>query len=261
MKNKCFLLLVGFFTYITINAQFDEAVSKFKLYDDALDMGVYLQMLAKDKLYIIKNLKKKQASKEIDYALAKINDNLNEIDLEENNPQIRQHIDKIKDFIIKFDSKFTATKSVQDFSSLYFEINVFDKMISDMSETMFEVYDFDNSKIQNYKDIQALRKLIQIISLSYYANILNLNKSFKHNYTKNIEKINNFIAQKSNTFLNDPIIGKYFPDFISDWNFFKANLQSEKYKNPKTIFSMSVSIEYLLKKIKDAYFKKLNMKF
>ncbi len=258
MKNKYLIFFFIFYTGITVNAQFDESVSKFKLFDDALDMEVYIQMLAKDKLYIIKNLKKEQASKEIDYALAKINDNLSEIDLEETNPQLRQHIDKIKDFMMKFDTKLAATKTAKDFSSLYFDINIFDKMISDMSEAMLTVYNLDGNEIQNYRDIQELRKLIQEISVSYYANLLNLNKSFSHNFRNNVDKINDFIAQKSNTFLNDPIVGKYFPDFILDWNFLKANLQSEKYKNPKTIFSMSVSIDYHLKQIKDAYFDKLN---
>ena len=258
MVKKYLILFLISIVALTTNAQFDDSVSKFKLFDDALDMGVYAQMLAKDKLYIIKNLKKRQATKEIDYALAKINENISEIDLEETNPQVRAHIDKIKDFLLKFDTKFSATRTSKNFSSLYFDINILDKMISDLSESMLVVYNLDGNAIQNYRDIQQLRKLIQTISVSYYANILNLNKSFAHNYQKNIDKINEFIAQKSNTFLNDPIVGQYFPDFILDWNFLKANLQSEKYRNPKTIFSMSVSIDYHLKQIKDAYFNKLN---
>lgn len=243
---------------IQSNAQFDDSVSKLKLYDDALDMGVYAQMLAKDKLYVIKNLKKEQATKEIDYALAKINENINEIDLEVTTPQVRKNVDRIKEFLLKFDNKSTRVMSSSDFSNLYFEINILDKLISDLDESMFVAYNLNANSIQNYKDIQELRELIQKISVSYYAKLLNLNKSFLHDYQNNIKKINDFIADKSNAFLNDPIIGKYFPDFILDWNFLKANLKSTKYKNPKTIFSMSVSIDYHLKQIKDAYFNKLN---
>ena len=258
MIKKYIILLFVLFASISTNAQFDDHVSKTILFDDALNIGVYVNMLAKDKLYQIKHLKKKLVAKEIDYALAKVNESISEIDLEETNPQIRVQIEKIKEFWVKFNEKATADIGLKEFSNIYFEINVFNKLVSDLTQSMIVAYDLNSDDIQNYKDIQELRRYIQIISVSYYANLLNLNKSFMHEYQKNTEKINTFIIDKSNTFLNDPIIGTYFPEFIKDWNFLKNNLQHPTYKNPKTVFSMSISIDYHLKQVKDALINKLN---
>ncbi len=238
-------------------AQFDDDVSKIALYDNAKDMEVYTQMIAKDKLYLIYNLKKEQASKELDYAMAMISENLSNIDLNEDNPQLIDKLKKLKDVWAKLNNRLTQNLTPQEFTNLFFEVNTFDRLISDLVIKMREVYPLPLQDLQKYDDIQNLRKSVQKINLSYYANFLGLSKSFMHEYQKNIASVNKFIKEKSNIFLNDPVAGKHFSDVIIDWNFLRANLLDGNAKNPKTVFSLVTAIDFKLKNIKDAYIKNL----
>ncbi len=261
MVHKRYLLIVSLLISFLSSAQFDDEVSKTELYDKAVDMGVYAQMLAKDKLYLINNVKKDQAGKEMDYAIAKISENLSEIDLNEEDPKLINQLKNVKKVWAKLNLKVTQNLNHKEFTSLYFEVNTFDRLLSDLVEKMKVVYDLPSEKLEKYDQIQKLRKLIQKISLSYYANYLGLSKSFMHEYKKNIASVDNFIKEKSNLFLNDPVAEKQFADVIIDWNFYRANLLHENAKNPKTIFSLSTSIDYKLRNIKERYIKSLNKNF
>ncbi len=261
MMNKYILLLTSILIPLLGSSQFDDEMSSTELYDKAVDMGVYVQMLAKDKLYLINNLKKEQAGVELDYALAKMAENINDVDLSEANPKITQQLSNVKKVWAKFNPKVTQNLTPKEFTNLYFEVNTFDRLLSDLVEKMKINYQLPQKEIEKYDAIQQLRKLIQKISLSYYANYLGLSKSFSHEYQKNIESVDKFIKEKSNLFLNDPIAEKQFSDVILDWNFFRANLLHDEIQNPKTIFSLSTSIDYKLKTIKDNYIKKLNQGF
>jgi len=260
MKKTIFLIISLFFLQIS-HAQFDDDMSKTQLYDKAVDMGVYVQTLAKDKLYLITNLRKEQAGKELDYALAKISENLDDIDLNEENPKITDPLKNIKKIWIKFNAKITRQLTPNEFTNLYFEVNTFDRLLSDLVEKMKVNYQLPQEEIDKYNAIQNLRKLIQKISISYYANHLGLNKSFLHEYKKNIESVDRYIKEKSNMFLNDPIAENDFADVILDWNFFRSNLLNTQIQNPKTIFSLSTSIDYKLKTIKNKYIDNLNQQF
>ncbi len=253
--NKIFLILFAIMFPALINAQFDDDLPKIALYDNAIDIQIYTQMVAKDKLYLIYNLKKEQAGKELDFAMAMISENLSNIDINESNEQIVSKLKKIKDVWFKLNNKLTQTLTPKEFTNLFFEINTFDRLVSDMVIKMREVYDLPEKNINKYNDIQNLRRLIQKINLSYYANYLGLSKSFQHEYKKNIESVNQFLKTKSNTFLNDPVAGQSFADIIVDWNFLKANLLSQMVKNPKTVFSLVTAIDFKLKNIKNAYIK------
>ena len=253
--NKIYFILLAIIFPVVINAQFDDNIPKIALYDNAIDIQVYTQMVAKDKLYLIYNLKKEQAGKELDYAMAMISENLSNIDINEDNEQIVDKLKKIKDVWFKLNNKLTQNLIPKEFTNLFFEINTFDRLVSDMVIKMREVYTLPENNLNKYNDIQNLRRLIQKINLSYYANYLGLNKSFQHEYQKNIESVNQFLKSKSNMFLNDPIAGQYFADIIVDWNFLKANLLSKMVKNPKTVFSLVTTIDFKLKNIKNAYIK------
>jgi len=239
------LLLFNFQSF----AQFDNTVSKAKLYDDALDIGIYIQMLAKDKLYLISGLKKEKAQDEFDYSLSKINEAISEIDINEDDPEIQNQLAKIKKFWIQFNKTAIKDLDYKAYSVMYFQINTFDRLISDLSQKMFVKYNFNEKDFETYQDIQKLRKLIQTITVSYYAKHLNLSQNFLHQYSKNIEEIDNFIKNKSNVFLNNPSTEKFFQGFILDWNFFRANLLHPKLKNPKSIFSLSNTMDYHLNKV------------
>ena len=254
MNKIYFILFIILFSPST-NAQFDDNIPKASLYDNALDVQIYTQMVAKDKLYLIYNLKKKQAGKELDYAMAMISENLSNIDINEDNEPIVSRLKKIKDVWFKLNNKLTQTLTPKEFTSLFFEINTFDRLVSDMIIKMREVYDLPEKNLDKYNDIQNLRRLIQKINLSYYANFLGLSKSFQHEYQKNIESVNQFIKSKSNVFLNDPVAGRSFADIIVDWNFLKANLLNQAVKNPKTVFSLATAIDFKLKNIKNTYAK------
>ncbi len=259
--NKYLLILFGLLSTITGNAQFDDDEPKVVLYDNAKDMEVYTQMVAKDKLYLIYNLKKEQASKELDYAMAMISENLSSIDLNETNPQIVKKLKKIKEVWIKLNAKLTQNLTPREFTNLFFEVNTYERLISDLVAKMREIYNLPDEKIAKYDDIQNLRVAIQKINLSYYANYLGLSKSFMHEYQKNITHVNQFIKEKSNVFLNDPVAGKLFADVIIDWNFLRANLFSEQSKNPKTVFSLVTAIDFKLKTIKERYIENLTQDF
>ena len=254
MNKIYFFLFVILFPALT-NAQFDDDMPKIALYDNAIDIQIYTQMVAKDKLYLIYNLKKEQAGKELDYAMAMISENLSNIDINEDNEQIVSQLQKIKDVWFKLNNKLTQTLMPKEFTNLFFEINTFDRLVSDMVVKMREVYNLPEQNLSKYDDIQNLRRLIQKINLSYYANFLGLSKSFQHEYQKNIDSVNQFIKSKSNEFLNDPVAGQSFADIIVDWNFLKANLLSKTVKNPKTVFSLVTAIDFKLKNIKNTYVK------
>ena len=253
--NKIYFILLAIIFPVVINAQFDDNIPKIALYDNAIDIQVYTQMVAKDKLYLIYNLKKEQAGKELDYAMAMISENLSNIDINEDNEQIVDKLKKIKDVWFKLNNKLTQNLIPKEFTNLFFEINTFDRLVSDMVIKMREVYTLPEENLGKYNDIQNLRSSIQKINLSYYANYLGLSKSFQHEYKKNIESVNQFLKTKSNTFLNDPVAGKIFADIIVDWNFLKANLLSQMVKNPKTVFSLVTAIDFKLKNIKNSYIK------
>jgi len=261
MVQKRYLLIVSLLISFLSSAQFDDDVSKTELYDKAVDMGIYAQMLAKDKLYLINNLKKEQAGKELDYAIAKISENLSDIDLNEEDTRITNLLKNVKLVWTKLNLKVTQNLNQKEFTSVYFEVNTFDRLLSDLVEKMRVSYDLPSEELEKYNEIQKLRKLIQKISLSYYANYLGLSKSFMHEYQKNIASVDSFIKQKSNLFLNDPIADKEFSDVIIDWNFYRANLLHQNAKNPKTIFSLSTTIDYKLRNIKDQYIKSLSNNF
>jgi len=263
MNNKFLLLILSLSIWLpwTGFSQFDDEVSKTQLYDKAVDMEIYVQMLAKDKLYLINNLRKKQAGTELDYALAKMSENLSDIDLNEENPKITNQLEQVKKVWAKFNLKVTQNLTPKEFTNLYFEVNTFDHLLADLVEKMKINYQLPQKEIKNYDAVQQLRKLIQKISLSYYADYLGLSKSFSHEYKKNIESVDTFIKQKSNIFLNDPVAEKQFSDVILDWNFLRANLLHQQIKNPKTIFSLSTTIDYKLNTIKDNYINKLNQGF
>jgi len=259
--NKFYLLIVSIFFPLLMQAQFDNEEPKIKLFDNAKDIEIYNQMAAKDKLYLIYNLKKEQAGKEMDYALAMISENINNIDMNENDPKIRSILKKVKDNWLKLNAKLTQNLTPKDFTSLFFEVNTFDRLIYDLVTKMRETYDLPNDKLEKYDDVQNLRELIQKINLSYYANYLGLSKSFMHEYQKNIKSVNDFIKKKSNLFLNDPVAGTVFPDVIVDWNFLRANLLHTSSKNPKTVFSLVTAIDFKLKDIKNTYIENLTRDF
>ncbi|HFX17799.1 MAG TPA: hypothetical protein ENK64_01490 [Flavobacteriales bacterium] len=259
--NKFYLMILSLLFPLLSIAQFDSDTPKIILYDNAMDIGVYTQMVAKDKLYLIYNLQKEEAGQELDYAMAMIAENLSNIDLNEENPQIVDKLRKIKEVWHKLSNTLTLNLTPKEFTNLFFEINTFDRLVSDLIIKMREVYTLPSEKLENYNDIQHLRKAIQKINLSYYANYLGLSKSFMHEYQKNIAKVNAFVKEKSNQFLNDPVAGKYFSDVIVDWNFLKANLLKADAKNPKTVFSLVASIDYKLRIIKNAYIENLSKDF
>ena len=251
--NKIFLILGGLLFPALLQAQFDDDLPKTALYDSAVDIQVYNQMVAKDKLYLIYNLKKEQASKELDYAMAMISENLSNIDLNEDNEQLVVRLKKIKDVWFKLNNKLSQTLAPQDFTNLFFEVNTFDRLMSDLINKMREIYDLPKKNLSKYNDIQNLRMLLQKINLSYYTNVLGLSKSFQHEYQKNIQNVSQFIKTKSNRFLNDSVAGENFSDIIVDWNFLKVNLLSKASKHPKTVLSLVTSMDYQLKNIKNTF--------
>ncbi len=251
--NKIYFFLVGLLYPFLLQAQFDDDLPKVILYDNAVDIRIYVQMAAKDKLYLIHNLKKEQAGKELDYAMAMVSENLSNIDLNEENESIVNLLKEIKEVWFKLSDKLTRTLSPADFNNLFFEINTFDRLISGLIEKMREKYNLPRRNLKKYNDIQNLRRLIQKINLSYFANYLGLSKSFLHEYQKNIKSVNQFFKTKSNIFLNDRIAGENFSDIIADWNFLKTNLLNKTLKNPKTVLSLVTAMDFKLKNIKNAY--------
>ncbi len=242
-------------------AQFDDAYSKTQLYDKAVDLHTYVQMVGKNKLYLINNTQVSLATKELDYALSKINENINEIDINEDDASVKTRLKKIKKFWYKFNEKATKSQTVKEFTAFYYQINTFDKLVNDLVQAMVIAYKINTNKFDNYIQLQKFRTLIQKISLSYFANHLGLSKSYLHQYKKNIEEIDTFIKEKSNIFLNDPIAGKYFSNIIVDWNFYRSNLLHKTLQTPKTVYILSTSIDYKLTKIKENYIENLNDTF
>ena len=248
--------MIGLLYPFLLQAQFDDDdLPKTTLYDNAIDVRVYTQMAAKDKLYLIYNLKKNHAAKEMDYALAMISEYLSNIDLNEEDEQILLRLKKIKEVWFKLNNKLTQTLTPTEFTNLFFEVNTFDRLISGLIEKMREVYDLPKKNLDKYNDIQGLRQLIQKINLSYYASYLGLSKSFQHEYQKNISNVSQFIKKKSNEFLNDPVAEENFSAIIVDWNFLKTNLLSKTSKNPKTVLSLVTAMDFKLKYIKNTYVK------
>jgi len=259
--KKAVIFTLGLLFFQISHAQFDEELSESQLYDKAVDIRVYVQMLAKDKLYLINNTNKEQAAVELDYALAKMAENISDIDLNNENENIKNQLKSIKQVWRNFSKKATQNLTNKEFTALYFQVNTFDRLIIDLAEKMKVNYQLNLSKMESYNDIQMLRILIQKISISYYANHLGLSKSFLHEYQKNIKSVDDFIKKNSNKFLNDPVSAGIFSDIIIDWNFFRANILHTKQQNPKTIFSLSTTMDYKLKMIKNKYIKALNSDF
>jgi hypothetical protein len=242
-------------------AQFDDEYSKTQLYDKVVDLHTYVQMVGKNKLYLINNTQVPLATKELDFALSKINENINEVDLNNEDDKIKSQLKTIKIFWYKFNEKAAKPQSIKEFTAFYYQMNTFDKLITNLVETMVVQYDMPTKKISNYTELQKFRTLIQKISLSYFANHLGLSKSYLQEYKKNIAEIDIFIKEKSNVFLNDQIAGKYFSNIIMDWNFYRANLLHKTLNTLKTVYILSTSIDYKLGKIKESYIKKLNNTF
>ncbi len=254
------LILLFSFLFIGISgiyAQFDEGTSKIELYDMASDMNVYGYMLVKDKLYLINNIEKEDAAQEFDFAMAKIEENLSTIDMEETNPKIKEKLKSLKSFWYKFNQSATRKMNNKDFRSVSYDVNNWDRLTSDLLEAMKAEYDLPLEQLQRYNNIQYFRKLIQKISMSYLANYLHLSKNFSHEYQNNIQEADAFIKEKTSALLNDPVMGNIITDLIVDWNFLRANLLHEKQKNPKTIFALSVSIDYHLRMIKERLIQKM----
>jgi len=259
--KKAIFIAIGLLFFQLGRAQFDDDLSSTQLYDKAVDIQVYVQMLAKDKLYLINNTHKEQAAKELDYALAKIAENISDIDLNNENEVVGNLMKSIKKVWNNFSQKATANLTNKEFTALYFQVNTFERLISDLVQKMMINYDLQASEVENYNDIQTLRTLIEKITISYYANLLGLSKSFVHEYQKNIKSVDDFIKQNSNKFLNDPVSAETFADIIIDWNFFRANILHQNQFNPKTVFTLSTTMDYKLKTIKDKYIEGLNRDF
>ena len=256
--HKLILLFSFLFVGISgIYAQFDEGTSKIELYDMASDMNVYGYMLVKDKLYLINNIEKDDAAQEFDFAMAKIEENLSTIDMEETNPKVKEKLRNLKSFWYKFNQNVTQKMNNKDFRSVSYDVNNWDRLTSDLLEAMKAQYDLPLEKLQGYNDIQYFRKLIQKISMSYLANYLKLSKNFSHEYQNNIQEADAFIKEKTGDLLNDPVTGNIITDLIVDWNFLRANLLHPTQKNPKTIFALSVSIDYHLRMIKERLIQKM----
>jgi len=253
--------IIALLLSLASNAQFDDEVSSTQLYDKAVDLQTYIQMVGKDKLYILNNLQKKLATKELDYALAKINENINDIDVNATDKKVRVQIRKVKDFWIKFNDLATSSQNIKQYTTFYYQINTFDKLISKLVETMVVSYNISTTDFSNYIQLQSLRAMIQKITISSLASNLGLSKSFIHQYRKNIDEIDALIKKKSNVFLNDDVAGKSFSGIITDWNFFRSNLLHKTIKTPKTIFVLSTSIDYKLAKINKEYITQLNATF
>ncbi len=259
--KKIFIIFLGLIYPIVSFGQFDDAYSKTQLYNKAVDLHTYVQMVGKNKLFLINNMQVSLATKELDYALSKINENINEIDLNEDDAAIKSKLKKVKTFWYKFNEKATKSQTNKEFTAFYYKINTFDKLIIDLVEAMVVSYKIDAEKFENYTQLQKFRALIQKISLSYFANYLGLSKSYLHQYKKNIAEIDTFIKEKSNVFLNDPIADKYFSNIIVDWNFYRSNLLHKTLQTPKTVYILSTSIDYKLSKIKESYIDNLNSAF
>jgi len=251
--------LLTFFLMASLNifAQFEEDIPKIKLYDMAADMNVYGYTLVKDKLFLINNIMKDDAAQEFDFAMAKIEEYLATIDMAEENPKVKEHLKAIKAFWYKFNQKVTQNMNNEDFKAISYDINNWDRLTSDLMESMKTVYDLPLNKLNLYNDVQYFRKLIQKISMSYLANFKHLSKSLMHEYKKNIEQAEKFIRNNSDKILNDTVAGSYILEVIVDWNFLKSNLQHPTQKNPQTIFMLSVSIDYHLRQIKNRFVQKM----
>ncbi len=247
-------LIIGTFG---IYAQFDEGTSKVELYNMASDMNVYGYMLVKDKLFLINNIEKEESGQEFDFAMAKIEENLSTIDMEEDNPKVKERLKNLKSFWYKFNQNVTQRMNNKDFRSVSYDVNNWDRLTSDLLESMKVAYDIPADQFKTYNDIQYLRKLIQKISMSYLANYLNLSKSFSHEYRNNIQEADAFIKEETSDLLNDPLTGDIITGLIVDWNFMRANLLHTTQRNPKTIFALSVSIDYHLRVIKERLIQKM----
>jgi hypothetical protein len=256
--NKPLYLLLAILLFpMTGFSQFESDASKEELYDNAHNIRIYIQMALKDKLYLINGQQVKYATKELDFSVAKIDESINIIDLNVEEPKLREQMDRIKELWHKFSLISTQKIDNKEFMKVYYQVNMFDKMVSDLIEKMFVTYHLSSDKFKKYRSIQQLRYLIQKTAFNYYANSLGLSKSVSHEYQKNIERIDTFIKEQSNMLLNDNSKEQSFVRIITDWNFFRANLFHLKMKNVRTIFSLSTSMDYKLKTTKDAYLNSL----
>jgi len=255
-KIHFYVLLMFLFPSIAF-AQFDSEASKEALYDHANDMRVYLQMAVKDKLYLINGQQVKYAEKELDYSIAKVDESINIIDLNVTEPKIRSQVESIKELWKKLSAVATKDFDNKEFLKVYYQVNLFDKMIYDLADSMYVTYNLSDKKMDQYRSTQKLRYLIQKVAFNYYANYLGLSKSVSHEYKKNIAEIDAFIKEKSNMLLNEDNKDELFVRIIADWNFFRANLFHKDMKNIRTVFSLSTSMDYKLNKLKESYFSRI----
>ncbi len=258
-KYKFFILL--FLASIPSFSQFDDDVSKAQLFDMASDMRVYGYTLVKDKLFLINNLMKKDAAQEFDYAMSKIEESLSTIDMDEDNANIKKRLKAVKEFWYKFNQNVTKNMNNKDFRAVSFDINNWNRLTSDLLEAMKANYDLPLDKMSVYFDTQDFRVLLQKITTSYLANYLSLSKSFMHAYQKNISDADNFIKNKSNKLLNNPVSSRLMTEVIVDWGFMRENLTNKKQRNPKTIFMLSISSDYHLRELKTRYLQQFIDKF
>jgi hypothetical protein len=257
INNSLYLLLAILLFPMTGFSQFESDASNEELYDNAHNIRIYIQMALKDKLYLINGQQVKYATKEFDYSISKVDESINLIDLNVEEPKLREQVDKIKKLWNKLGAIATKKFDNKEFLKVYYQVNLFDKMISDLIESMFITYKLSSNNLKKYRSVQKLRYLIQKISFNYYANFLGLSKSVSHEYQKNIDETDTFIKEQSNMLLNDNSKEQSFVRIITDWNFFRANLFHIKMKNVRTIFSLSTSMDYKLGAIKDGYINSL----
>ncbi len=255
IRKKLYFLIIILIISASGFAQFEESVSSEKLLDKAYDLKIYIQMLTKDKLYLVNKINTEYAVKEFDYAIGEINNSLNELDLNIQQPEQRKYLDRIKDSWNKLSAYTYKDIDNKQFYKMYFEIQVINQMTDDLINSFLKINQFPEPITNQYRSIQELRYMIEQIAYYYYADYTGMNQSFKDAYRQNIKKTDDFFKQISNSIINDNV-GDKSPQFIrviADWNFFKANLFHKKFHNYRTVFNVSTTIDYKLKNIKNQY--------
>jgi hypothetical protein len=254
-RKKIYFLLSLIILSTSSFAQFEQALSGKELLDKAYDLKIYIQMITKDKLFLVNKINTEYAIPEFDYASGKINNNLAELDLNIQEPGQRKFVDRIKDSWDKLSAYAYKDIDNKQFYKMYFEIQVINQMIDDLINSLLKNNQFSETITNQYRSIQELRYMIEQIAYYYYAGYTGINQSLKDAYRQNVKKTDDFFKKISNSIINDNV-GNKSPQFIrviADWNFFKANLFHEKLRNYRTIFNVSTVIDYKLKNIKNQY--------
>ena len=239
----------------SISAQFENAISDKELLDKAYDLKIYIQMLTKDKLYLVNKINTKYAVKEFDYAIGEISNNLSELDLNVTQLEQRKSIDRVKESWNKLSVYAYKEIDNKQFYKMYFEIQGINQMIDDLINSILKNNKFSEKITHQYRSIQELRYMIEQIVYYYYTDYKGINKSFKDAYRQNIKNTDAFFKKMSNSIINDND-GNKSPQFIrviADWNFFKANLFHKQLHNFRTVFNVSTCIDYKLINLKNQY--------